>query len=139
MSTMLSPLLKAATKSVAIQLALITKRQGFTVDYYYPILKRGVYGTDDADISYSDTPTKSQLNIVSGLFSKRFQSDFSLDPFSSDENRVYFAVADSIPDDTKAIVHMGPDNYFTFRVKYIEMVYAETTPIWKIGKLVPIQ
>lgn len=115
----------------------LRKQLGFTVDYYYPITFQSSYGTDDANIRYGADPELSQVEVVSGIHSKRFNSDTTMDIYTSEEVMIYTTIDNPAPKDSKAVVHKGA-RLMIFRIAGVKIIPGVTKDIYKVFTLVPI-
>jgi len=110
---------------------------GITVTAYAPSGTKTVYGTDDSNkMSYSATPTYTGQELITGIYSQRFSSDATLDPYTSDEPKIYTVGTSPILKDYKVVVSYGART-LTFRVSKIQEIHGRSDSMVSVLFLVP--
>lgn len=133
---MIERVLEQYQKITPGRLRVMAKVFGLNVDYYFPTHTDTVYGVEDSNIAFSQEPSLSRKDIVTGsVIRERLKSDRSLDNFLGAiglvrETTIFLPPDVTIPLDTLIVVHIG--TYVeTLRVHKIEAIHGISKPIYQ--------
>jgi len=128
---------------------------GAKVRLYYPIAENSVYGQKGNQFTYNngydssgnydpanDVPDYDGRLIVTGVFSRRLQSDESVDPYDGEEVWIFVKGEDDVPKFTQAFISWhdvsgNPKVVHTYRVLETEGPFGVDGQLYRKVRLVP--